>query len=89
MSEKFQFEINIEEAIVLFDYLTRVTEKDILDATLDSPAEQIALWNLQAILEKELIEPFGKDYRNVVKEARKALLHDSSTKAQSPRKEDK
>ena len=88
MGEKVRFEMNKEEAIVLFAYLARVNDTCILDPTFESSAEQIVLWNVQASLEKELMEPFTKDYQNVVLAAQKSILNDSSTKTQSPKKAD-
>jgi len=74
MGEQIKIEMRQEEAIVLFEYLARVNEKGILDSTFESQAEQIVLWNLQAIVEKQLTEPFNKDYNKIVANARKALL---------------
>ena len=74
MGEQIRIELRKEEIIVLFEYLARVSENDLLEATFESQAEQMVLWNLQASIEKQLTEPFGKDYNNVVENARKALL---------------
>ncbi len=74
MGEQIKIELRKEEVIVLFEYLARVNENDLLKATFESQAEQMVLWNLQASIEKQLTEPFGKDYNKVVSNARKALL---------------
>lgn len=74
MSEQIQIEMYRDEAVVLFAYLSRVNENAALDPTFESPAEQMVLWNLQAIFEKQLIEPFAKDYNKIVTRARKTLM---------------
>ena len=74
MGEQIKIEMRQEEAIVLFEYLARVHEKDVLESTFESQAEQIVLWNLQAIVEKKLTETFNKDYNKIVANARKTVL---------------
>ncbi len=39
----------------------------------DHRAGQIVLWNLSALLERELVQPFQADYRRLVDEASSRL----------------
>ena len=65
--------INLEpdEALVLYDLVARYTDSDRLE-TVDQ-AEQRALWNLCALLERELVEPFDPKYGELVAAARDRL----------------
>jgi hypothetical protein len=61
-----------DEALVLFEWLHRCEDLD----RVVPPAhhgEQVALWNLSALLERELVEPFRSDYRDLVEQARVRL----------------
>ena len=68
-------ELTRAEALVLFDWLGR-HEHD--DTTPGDAVEQRALWNLNAVLERTLVEPFQSDYHEIVKAARTHLTNDSS-----------
>jgi len=58
-----------DEAIVLFEFLTRFNEKED-DSLFEDQSEQNVLWNIECILEKELHEPFKKNYNDILKFAR-------------------
>ena len=63
-----------DEALVLFDWLTRTDERtNGFRDLVDDQAEQRALWNLTALLERVLIEPFSAQYRDLVEQARDSL----------------
>ena len=47
-----------DEALILFDVLHRWEDEERVSAP-SHPAEQVALWNLSALLERELREPFA------------------------------
>ncbi len=59
----------IDEAIILFDFLNRVNEKDITPIIKDE-AEQYVLWKLEGFLERKMVEPFQPEYDQIVKVAR-------------------
>ena len=59
------------EALVLFDFCSRFSGTDKL--TIKDQAEEITLWNLEAVLEKVLLEPLQPDYQKKVEEAREKL----------------
>jgi hypothetical protein len=61
-----------DEALVLFDLLHRC-EDDKRVAQPQHQGEQIALWNLSAVLERVLTEPLEPDYQRRVAEARTRL----------------
>lgn len=58
-----------DEALVLFVFLARLNQVEDPDIFEDQ-AEQKIFWSLEAQLEKQLVEPFSSDYRNVITEAR-------------------
>ena len=61
-----------DEALVLFELLTRYTEQDKLSVAHES--EQQALYNLQATLEKSMSAPFQTNYQSLLNAARKNLV---------------
>ena len=61
-----------DEALVLFDLLHRWEDSDRVDQP-QHKGEQIALWNLSALLESALTEPFNRDYSRLVAQARERL----------------
>jgi hypothetical protein len=61
-----------DEALVLFDLLHRWEDDDQV-APPQNEAERIALWNLSALLERVMVEPFGPDYTRHVSEAQTRL----------------
>lgn len=60
-----------DEALVLFAFCTRFTNEDVL--TIEHPGEQAALWNLCAVLETVLVEPFKAEYPELLAAARGRL----------------
>ncbi len=61
-----------DEALVLFDLLHRWENDDQVSAP-QHKAEQVALWNLSAVLERSLHEPFEPRYADLVSAARGRL----------------
>jgi hypothetical protein len=59
-----------DEALVLYDWLHRCQDRVVQPG---HPGEQVALWNLSALLERELIQPFQDDYPQLVAQARVRL----------------
>lgn len=59
---------------MLFDWLTRTDERtNAFGDLVEDQAEKRALWNLTALLERVLIEPFSAQYRELVDQARDSL----------------
>lgn len=61
-----------DEALVLFELLHRWEDAGQVSAP-EHQGEQVALWNLSALLERELREPFDADYGDLVDAARDRL----------------
>ena len=64
--------ISKDEALVLFDFLARFNETEQSDVFEDQ-AEQKTLWVLEGQLEKQLVEPFKLDYKDIIKDARNKI----------------
>jgi hypothetical protein len=64
--------LNHDEALVLYELLHRWEQRGQLTES-EHHAEQLALWNLSALLERGLSEPFDPAYRRLISEARMRL----------------
>jgi hypothetical protein len=71
VGEPVRLELTADEALVLFEFLSRYGESDTLSVV--DQAEQRALWNLQCLFEKQLVEPLRPDYLAIVAAARDRL----------------
>ena len=63
-----------DEALVLFEFLSRFSENEKLE--IKDKSEEQVLWNLQGGLEKLLSEPFSKEYSLLLERARKKLIYE-------------
>ncbi|MBU0679473.1 MAG: hypothetical protein KJ626_15335 [Verrucomicrobia bacterium] len=72
MIEEVKITLSPEEALVLFEILSRFEESGRLEA-LD-PAEARALWNAQATLESTLTAPLDDKYRELLRRAKLNLM---------------
>ena len=59
------------EALVFYDWLRRSSEADEPQGLV--PAEQRVLWDIEALLEKSLVEPFCPDYAGMLQKAREEV----------------
>lgn len=71
MGDAITLQLTGDEALVLFEFLARWDEAGVFD--IQDQAEQRTLWNLQCLLEKQLVEPFQPNYKALVKAARDRL----------------
>ena len=71
MQEKIQINLNKDEAIVLFEFLSRFSNKDKLEIADQSEAR--VLWNILYDLEKNLVEPFSEKYTEILEESREKI----------------
>jgi hypothetical protein len=71
MGEPVPLELSADEALVLFEFLSRYSDSDVLATVHQS--EQRALWRLLGLLEKRLVEPFRPDYTQLLQQARDRL----------------
>jgi hypothetical protein len=61
-----------DEALVLFEFLARFNQTDYSEIFEDQ-AEQKTLWILEGQLEKQLMEPFAPNYKDIINEARNKI----------------
>jgi hypothetical protein len=66
--ERVSVELTSSEALVLFEFLSRFSNDDIL--RIEDQAEERVLWNLCASLESILAAPFADNYRDLLATAR-------------------
>ncbi len=71
MSQKVHIELTGDEALVLFDLLSRYSDSESI--VIEDQAEQRALWNLLGVLEKQLAEPLRPEYVELLQRARERL----------------
>lgn len=73
---KFAVWLTKDEALVLFEWLHRREDLglDSMEAlACVDQAEQRVIWDLSAVLETILVEPFGRNYDEVIEGARARL----------------
>lgn len=68
MGENVQINLTKDEAIILFEFLSRFSNEDILEISDQSEAR--VLWNIQCDLEKMLSEAISEKYKEILKKAR-------------------
>ena len=73
MSEKkLNISLTNDEALVLFEMLSRFSESESLP--IEHQSELKALWILNSLLEKELIDPKKSNYDELLQAARDNLM---------------
>lgn len=73
--EDVEIKLTKDEALVLFDFLSRFSNEDTL--SIHDQAEERALWNLTCIFEKVLAEPFSVEWQSIIKGARNRLRNEN------------
>jgi hypothetical protein len=73
--EKITVTFSEDEALVLFDFLSRFNQTEHKDIFQDQ-AEQKVMWLIEGQLEKILVEPFMPNYNEIIKEARDKIRDD-------------
>ena len=71
MAEQVNLTLTGSDALVLFEFLSRFGGSDEL--TIEDPAEERALWDLTAQLEKVLVEPFDPNWVDILARARRRV----------------
>jgi hypothetical protein len=69
--EKIKIELTRQEALVLFEYLHRCDDEG--KYVFADQAEQRVLWDLECVMQKQLVEVFDPQYGALVKNAWAAL----------------
>ncbi len=62
--DEVTLKITKNEALVLFDFLSRFSNEDKL--SIQDQAEERALWNLTCVFEKQLAEPFDENWLQII-----------------------
>ncbi|MEX1347551.1 MAG: hypothetical protein AB1Z31_07485 [Desulfobacterales bacterium] len=72
--DEVEIKLTKDEAIVLFEFLSRFSDSDELKIIHQS--EERALWNLTCVFESTLSEPFRENYGEILEAARERLKDD-------------
>lgn len=67
--DRVELSLSKDEAIVFFDWLARFNQAGRKES-IEDQAEERVLWDLQALLETTLEEPFNRDYSQRLAAAR-------------------
>jgi len=68
MSESISLTLGRDEALVFFDWIVRFNKRE--HEQFADHAEQRVLWDIEAMLESSLVEPFDPAYDRLLSEAR-------------------
>jgi len=68
VNQNVSVELSRSEALVLFEFLSRFSNEDEL--RIRDQAEEKVLWDICALLESSLTEPFVENYRELLEKAR-------------------
>jgi hypothetical protein len=72
---KVTLSLSREEALVLFEWLSRFNKEE--NHEFEDQAEQRVLWDIEAMLESDLVEPLDPKYDELLAKAR-AKVRDAS-----------
>jgi len=75
-SKRVKIELTSDEALVLYDWLTRFNQR--ADTDLADQAEERVLFDLEAMLEKALVAPLQSDYADLLVQARSQVRDENS-----------
>jgi hypothetical protein len=64
-------ELSPEQALVFFEWLSRFNQSE--GRRFDDQAEERVLWDIEAMLESSLVEPFDANYEELLEKARAAI----------------
>ncbi|MGH8058911.1 MAG: hypothetical protein ACREOH_17015 [Candidatus Entotheonellia bacterium] len=67
-SKRVKIELTSDEALVLYDWLTRFNQR--ADPDIADQAEERVLFDVEAMLEKALVAPLQSDYPALLAQAR-------------------
>jgi hypothetical protein len=68
MSDAVTIQLTPDEALVVFDWLSRFNESG--DGTFHDQAEQRVLWDIEGALESNLVAPLDPQYERLLAQAR-------------------
>jgi len=67
--QNLKLELTKDEALVTFEFLSRFNESE-RNGVFEDQAEQKVLWLIEGQLEKQLVEPFMPNYKDLISNAR-------------------
>lgn len=70
---------NEAEALVLLEWLTKINEKNNSELFEDRQAEEKVLFDLEALLEKNISETFKSNYSEILFAARRAIKNSNQS----------
>ena len=73
MKDKLSLNLTKNEALVLFDFLSRFNQSEN-NIIFEDKAEQKIFWTIEALLEKQLTEPFLPNYKTLLSRQEKKFL---------------
>ena len=80
MKEVISIQLTHNEALVLFEFLGRIneledkiSEKKETSKIFEDESELKVLWDIEAQLERVLVEPFNPDCKEIIDRARKEI----------------
>jgi hypothetical protein len=68
---KVTLELSPEQALVLFEWLSKFNASE--GRRFEDQAEERVLWDIEAMLESTLVEPFDAPYEELLAKARAAV----------------
>ena len=71
MSDKYKIELTKDEAVVLFEFLSRFTQDDKLE--IKNQSENRVLWDILSRLEEDMTEPLELNYKEILAQAQERL----------------
>tara|TARA_R110002020_G_scaffold323714_2_gene539537 strand:- start:1214 stop:1450 length:237 start_codon:yes stop_codon:yes gene_type:complete len=71
-SEEINIKLSKDEALVLFEFVSRFNETEHKDLFQDQ-SEQKMMWLIEGQLQKILVEPFRPDYKEIIDNARNSI----------------
>jgi len=71
-NDKISFILSREEAIVLFDWLSRFNEMGKSEMFHDQSEERV-LWDMESLLERTITEAFYSNYSEILSKAREKV----------------
>jgi hypothetical protein len=69
-----QLKLSADEALVLFEWLSKREDDGALEPLIEHWSEQLVLWSLLGQLQKSLAEPFDPNYAQLIAAARERLV---------------
>lgn len=71
MGNRVILELSQDQALVLSDWITRFNSRDHNE--FEDQAEEMVLWDIEAMLESKLVAPFESGYTELLEAARRRV----------------